>query len=73
MFTSAINAEVTRKHDAAAHDVPFKAARPKRVPDPTAVEQLPIIYEEQQGIWLQLYSTLTRVLHNKETNAYIKI
>lgn len=45
-LTSTIETVVTWEHDPAAHDVPFKAARSKRVPDPAALEQLSIIYKK---------------------------
>lgn len=55
MFTSTIKAEVTRKHDPTAHYVTFKAAWAKRVSNPAALEQLSIIYrEEQRGSWIML-------------------
>lgn len=50
MFTSTIKAVVAWKHDPTAHNVAFKAAWSKGIPDPTALEQLAIIYEEQQRI-----------------------
>lgn len=50
MLTSTIKVEVTWKHDPTSHYVSFKAAWAKRVSNPAALEQLSIIYrEEQQG------------------------
>ena len=46
MLTS-IEAIITGKHDATAHNVPFEAAWSKRVPDSAALEQLSIIYKEK--------------------------
>lgn len=48
MFTSTIKAVVTWEHDPTAHYVSFKAAWSKRVPNPAALEQLSIIYKQQQ-------------------------
>ncbi len=70
MFTSAIEAVVTWKHDPAAHNVPFKAAWPKRVPDPAALEQFSIIYKRTGSDWC--FMSHTCVWYNPDTDGTVK-
>lgn len=70
-FTSSVQAVVAWKHDPTAHDIPFKAARAKRVPDPAALEQLSIICEEQQGRRSVLCVTCVWAWYTQDTRQHL--
>lgn len=67
-FTSTIEAVVARKHDPAAHNVPFEAAWSKRVPNSAALEQFPIICKQR------LISALCHMSgrYNEDTDTTVK-